>query len=98
VTTLEPVEALLVPGSVFSTFLERHPRVAPVILRMDAGRLRYTDIQQADFAKNDVVGRVVHRLLELSERFGTPGTRGPRSSCRCPRRSWRPGSAPRARP
>jgi CRP-like cAMP-binding protein len=70
VTTLEPVEALLVPGSAFAAFLERCPRVALVILRMVAGRLRYADAQQADFATHDVVGRVAHRLVELSERFG----------------------------
>ena len=71
VTTLEPVEALLVPGSAFAAFLERYPRVALVILRMVAGRLRYADAQQAEFATTDVVGRVSHRLVELSERFGT---------------------------
>jgi CRP/FNR family cyclic AMP-dependent transcriptional regulator len=73
VATLEPVEALLVPGSAFSAFLERRPRVALVILRMIAGRLRYADAQQADFATHDVVGRVAHRLVELCERFGEPG-------------------------
>jgi CRP/FNR family cyclic AMP-dependent transcriptional regulator len=73
VTTLEAVDALLVPGSAFAAFLERRPRVALVILRMVAGRLRYADAQQADFATHDVVGRVAHRLVELSDRFGTPG-------------------------
>ena len=73
VTTLEPVEALLVPGSAFAAFLERRPRVALVILRMVAARLRYADAQQADFATHDVVGRVAHRLVELAERFGIPG-------------------------
>jgi CRP-like cAMP-binding protein len=73
VATLEPVEALLVPGSAFAAFLERRPRVALVILRMVAGRLRYADAQQADFATHDVVGRVAHRLVELCERFGEPG-------------------------
>ena len=72
VTTLEAVEALLIPGSAFAAFLERRPRVALVILRMVAARLRYADAQQADFATHDVVGRVAHRLVELSERFGAP--------------------------
>ena len=72
VTTLEAVDALLIPGSAFAAFLERCPRVALVILRMVAGRLRYADAQQADFATHDVVGRVAHRLVELSERFGAP--------------------------
>ena len=61
-----------VTGSAFAAFLERCPRVALVILRMVAGRLRYADAQQADFATHDVVGRVAHRLVELCERFGTP--------------------------
>ena len=62
----------MIPGSAFAAFLERCPRVALVILRMVAGRLRYADAQQADFATHDVVGRVAHRLVELSERFGAP--------------------------
>jgi CRP-like cAMP-binding protein len=70
VTTLEPVEALLVPGSAFAALLERHPRIALVLLRMIAGRLRYADSQQAQFATHDVVGRVAQRLVEISERFG----------------------------
>jgi CRP/FNR family transcriptional regulator, cyclic AMP receptor protein len=73
VTTLEPVDALLVAGSTFAAFLERRPRVALVILRTVAERLRYADAQQADFATHDVVGRVAHRLVELCERFGEPG-------------------------
>jgi CRP/FNR family transcriptional regulator, cyclic AMP receptor protein len=73
VATLEPVDALLVPGSAFAAFLERRPRVALVLLRMVAERLRYADAQQADFATHDVVGRVAHRLVELCERFGEPG-------------------------
>lgn len=76
VTTLEPVEALLVPGSAFAAFLERRPRVALVLLRMVAERLRYADRQQADFAAHDVVGRLAHRLVELCERFGAPGADG----------------------
>ena len=50
--------------------------MALVILRMVAGRLRYADAQQADFATHDVVGRVAHRLLELSERFGSTRDEG----------------------
>jgi CRP/FNR family transcriptional regulator, cyclic AMP receptor protein len=76
VTTLEPAEALLVPGSAFARFLETHLRIALVLLRMVAGRLRYADAQQAQFATQDVVGRVATRLLELGDRFGvTDGER-----------------------
>lgn len=70
ILSLEPVEALVIPASAFAAFLERHPRVALVILRMVAGRLRYSDAQQADFATQDVVGRVARRLVELAGRFG----------------------------
>jgi CRP-like cAMP-binding protein len=70
VTTLEAVEALLVPGSAFAALLERRPRIALVILRMIAERLRYADAQQTQFATHDVVGRVAQRLVELGERFG----------------------------
>jgi CRP/FNR family transcriptional regulator, cyclic AMP receptor protein len=71
VTTLEPVEALIVPRSEFAALLEHHPRMALVILRMVARRLRYADIQQAQFGTHDVVGRLAHRLVELVERLGT---------------------------
>lgn len=70
VTTLEPTEVLLVAGSAFARFLENHLRIALVLLRMVAGRLRYADSQQAQFATHDVVGRVATRLLELGARFG----------------------------
>jgi CRP/FNR family transcriptional regulator, cyclic AMP receptor protein len=76
VTTLEPVQALLVPGSAFASLLERHPRIALVILRMVATRLRYADAQQTQFATHDVVGRVARRLVELADRFGSSGERG----------------------
>jgi CRP/FNR family cyclic AMP-dependent transcriptional regulator len=70
VTTLEPVEALVVTRSEFSGLLERYPRIALVILRTVARRLRYADVQLAQFATHDVVGRLAHRLVELCDRFG----------------------------
>jgi CRP/FNR family cyclic AMP-dependent transcriptional regulator len=70
VTTLEPVEVLLLPGSGFATLLERRPRIALVILRMVAGRLRDADAGQAHLGTHDVVGRVSQRVVELAERFG----------------------------
>jgi CRP/FNR family cyclic AMP-dependent transcriptional regulator len=71
VTTLEPVEVLLVARSAFSALLEAQPRIALVILRLVAGRLRYADAQQAQFATHDLVGRLAQRLVELCDRFGT---------------------------
>lgn len=76
VTTLEPIDALMIAGSAFAALLERRPRIALVILRMVAARLRYADAQQAQFATHDVVGRVARRLVELADRFGAPGERG----------------------
>jgi CRP/FNR family transcriptional regulator, cyclic AMP receptor protein len=76
VTTLEPVEALVLPRSEFVALLEHHPRIALVILRTVARRLRYADVQQAQFATHDVVGRLAHRLVELSDRFGAPSDDG----------------------
>jgi CRP/FNR family transcriptional regulator, cyclic AMP receptor protein len=76
VTTLEPVDVLLVAHSTFSSFLERRPRVALVILRLIVKRFRHAGEQQAQFATHDVQARVAQRLLELAERFGSPEDRG----------------------
>jgi CRP/FNR family transcriptional regulator, cyclic AMP receptor protein len=76
VATIEPVDALIVAGSAFAAFLDRNPRVALVILRLVAERLLYADLQQAQFATHDVVGRVAHRLVELTDRFGVESAEG----------------------
>jgi CRP/FNR family transcriptional regulator, cyclic AMP receptor protein len=76
VATIEPVDALIVSGSAFAAFLERNSRVALVILRLVAERLLYADLQQAQYATHDVVGRVAHRLVELTERFGVEQEEG----------------------
>jgi CRP/FNR family transcriptional regulator, cyclic AMP receptor protein len=76
VTTLEPVEVLLVSRSEFMSLLEQRPRVALVILRLVAADLRYAGAQQAQLGTHDVVGRLAQRLLELSERFGVRRERG----------------------
>jgi CRP-like cAMP-binding protein len=54
VTTLEPVELLLIPRSDFLRLIDERPRMAVVILRMVAGRLGYADAQQAQLATHDV--------------------------------------------
>ena len=61
---------LLLPGSGFAALLERRPRIALVILRMVAGRLRDADVGQAQLGTQDVVGRVSQRVVELADRFG----------------------------
>lgn len=65
------MDALVVPRSEFLALLDGRPRIALVILRMVARRLRYADAQRAQFAALDVAGRLAQRLLELGERFGT---------------------------
>ena len=76
VRAVDEVEALVIPGSAFRAFLERRPRIALVLLRGVAERLREADRQRVDYAVNDVVVRVAGRLVELCDRFGTQdGTR-----------------------
>jgi CRP/FNR family cyclic AMP-dependent transcriptional regulator len=76
VVTIEQVDALIVSGSAFAAFLERNPRVALVILRIVADRLLYAEVQEVQFATHDVVGRVAHRLAELTERYGVASAEG----------------------
>jgi CRP/FNR family transcriptional regulator, cyclic AMP receptor protein len=76
VVTIEQVDALIVSGSAFAAFLERTPRVALVILRIVADRLLYAEVQEVQFATHDVVGRVAHRLAELTERYGVASAEG----------------------
>jgi CRP/FNR family transcriptional regulator, cyclic AMP receptor protein len=70
VRAVDEVEALVIPGSAFRAFLEHHPRIALVLLRGVAARLRAADRQRVDYAVNDVVVRVAGRLVELCDRFG----------------------------
>ena len=70
VRAVDEVEALVTPGSAFRSFLERRPRIALVLLRGVAERLRAADRQRVDYAVNDVVVRVAGRLVELCDRFG----------------------------
>jgi len=76
VRAVDDVEALVVPGSAFRTYLEARPRIALVLLRSIAGRLREADRRRVDYAVNDVVVRVAGRLVELCDRFGAEGADG----------------------
>ncbi len=73
VVALEPVVALTIGTGEFHAFLTRHPRVAMLMLRMVTERLRDADRKRIEFAAADTVGRVASRLVELAERFGSPG-------------------------
>ncbi len=67
---LEQVEALAIRTELFKSFLESHPKVAFVILRMLSSRLRDADQKRVEFAAMDSMGRVAGRITELVERFG----------------------------
>jgi CRP/FNR family cyclic AMP-dependent transcriptional regulator len=76
VRAVDDIEALVIPGSAFRAFLEHRPRIALVLLRSVAARLRAADRQRVDYAVNDVVVRVAGRLVELCDRFGSEDGRG----------------------
>jgi CRP/FNR family transcriptional regulator, cyclic AMP receptor protein len=82
VRALEPIDALALAATDFDAFLEDHPRVALVILRVVIARLREADRQQFEFAAYQTLGRVARRLVELAERFGEPSDDGVRIALR----------------
>ncbi len=76
VTTLEPVAALVVAVRDFEGYLHAHGRVATLLMRMLAGKLRDADRKRIEFGAQDTTGRVAARLVELAERFGEPTPEG----------------------
>jgi CRP/FNR family transcriptional regulator, cyclic AMP receptor protein len=70
VSALEPVEALVIPASLFRTHLERTPRVAVALLQVVTRRFRETTLKRSQFGATDTVGRLADRLVELAERYG----------------------------
>jgi CRP/FNR family cyclic AMP-dependent transcriptional regulator len=76
VVAVEPVELLVIPASVFRSYLARHPNVALAMLAMLSTRLRDSDRRLAEFAAADTLGRVCARLVELCDAHGDPGIAG----------------------
>lgn len=76
ISTLEPVEALVVPPAQFTDFLIRHAEATLQVLRSLAERLRDADRKRIEFGTADSTGRVAARLVELAERFGEPAEAG----------------------
>ncbi len=70
VAALEPAEVLFVAAVDFRAFLERHPRVALLLLQMLSWRLRDADRKRVEYAASDTIGRVAARLVELCEEHG----------------------------
>lgn len=76
VTTLEPVELLTSPSSVFRAYVERSPHVAAALAAVIAQRLRGMTVTKTQFGTSDAMGRVAARLSELAERYGEQSERG----------------------
>ncbi|RAY14439.1 Crp/Fnr family transcriptional regulator [Actinomadura craniellae] len=72
VSTMEPVEALVVNAADFLGFLAAHSRVSLLIMRMLCARWRDADRKRVEFGMYDATGRVAQRLVELAERYGVP--------------------------
>lgn len=70
VVALEPIEAVMLPGSRFREHLEKTPRVALVLLEVVAGRFREATLNRLQFSSLDTMGRLAARILELAERYG----------------------------
>jgi CRP/FNR family transcriptional regulator, cyclic AMP receptor protein len=70
VTALEPVEALVIPSSVFRRHLESAPRVAMALLEVVVRRFRETTAKRTEFTASDTTGRLAARLIELADRYG----------------------------
>jgi CRP/FNR family cyclic AMP-dependent transcriptional regulator len=78
IEALEPVTALIMPLPAFEDYLATHGRVALVLARIIAERLRDADRKRIEFGASDATGRVAARLVELAERFGKPAENGTR--------------------
>jgi len=70
VVALEPIRAVMMPGSRFREHLEQTPRVAVVLLEVVAGRFREATLNRLQFAALDTMGRLAARIMELAERYG----------------------------
>lgn len=76
VTALEPVDALVLPGPSFRSYLESTPRVAVLLLESVASRFRESTVKRLQFAASDTLGRLASRIIELADRYGTEGEEG----------------------
>jgi CRP/FNR family transcriptional regulator, cyclic AMP receptor protein len=76
VTTLEPVQVLVLTASSFRTHLQTAPRVAVVLLESVTSRFRDATVKRLEFAASDTLGRLAARIVELADRYGEPGADG----------------------
>jgi CRP/FNR family cyclic AMP-dependent transcriptional regulator len=66
VTTLEPATFLILSHASFEAAVQKKPRIANLVLRVLAQRLRDADRKIGTLALMDVYGRVASTLLELA--------------------------------
>jgi CRP-like cAMP-binding protein len=74
--TLTPAEVLAIRSEVFMAFLDEHPDIGLLLLRLLASRLRSASRRQVEYGALDAVGRVCRRLVELMDRYGRPADPG----------------------
>jgi CRP/FNR family transcriptional regulator, cyclic AMP receptor protein len=67
---LDDVEAMVVPPRDFEAFLQDHPDVVRLVLRIVASRLADADSKRVEISAQDTLARVAARILELAQRFG----------------------------
>lgn len=70
VTTLEPVQALVLTASGFRAYLQSTPQVAVVLLESVTSRFRDSTVKRLEFAASDTLGRLAARIVELADRYG----------------------------
>jgi CRP-like cAMP-binding protein len=71
VTTLEPVDALVLSPAGFTEYLDAHPRLTRILFRSVMQKLRDADRKRVEFGSLDAEGRVARRLVELASEHGT---------------------------
>jgi CRP-like cAMP-binding protein len=76
VRSLEDAEILTVGFQEFTAFLQGHPRMMWLLMRVLTDRLRDADRKRIEFGVYDTLNRVARRLVELADRFGEPTKSG----------------------
>jgi len=78
VQALEAVTGYVMPLADFEVYLKEHGRIAYLLMRLIAERLRDADRKRIEFGTYDTTGRVAQRLVELASRFGEQDDEGVR--------------------
>ncbi len=73
---LEPVTGVVIAMAALRRFLLNHPSTALALLDLTLRRLHAADERRLESATRTTLTRVASRLVELTDRFGQPGTDG----------------------